>query len=180
MNPNQYLSNFIVNQFNVKKFQKMIKAFLNLVENFQVLIDADDYYIKITPTYEIKVGGSKKPTSSKIESFVFNQYNTIEKQKELLLKFKNALNSLNEIERKVFVSIFINNLTTADLCEDLIIYPDKLNVIKKSAIVKFCLKLGFDKFMDIFNWNMGFEFIGSSYKKTKYEIESEVIMNRVL
>ena len=150
MNRTQYLSDFIIKQFDVKKFKKMIKAFLNLIDNFQLMIDSEEYQIKFTSNYEIRVGGNKKPTSSKIESFIYSKYDTIEKMEQLLLKYKVAFNSLNDTERRIFIAVFINNLTINDLCEDFITYPDKLSKIRKSAIIKFSLKLGFDKFVDYF------------------------------
>ena len=150
MHQNQYLSKFIIKQFDVNKFKKMIKVFLSLVDNFQMVLDLEDYYIKMTSNYEIRVGGSSRPTHSKVESFVVKKYDTIEKKQQLLLKYKLAFNCLNELERKVFYAVFVENKTTIDICEDLIVYPDKLNIIKKSAIVRFALKLGFDKFIDQF------------------------------
>ena len=150
MNRTHYVSDFIIKQFDIKKFKKMIKAFLNLVDNFQMIIDSEEYQIRFTPNYELRFGGNRKPTTSKVESFVYSKYDTIEKKEQLLLKYKLAFNSLNEAERKMFIAVFINNLTINDLCEDFITYPDKLSKIRKSAIIKFSLKLGFDKFVDYF------------------------------
>ena len=53
MHNNQFLSNYIIKQFDVKKFKKMIKAFLSIVDNFQNIIDKDEYYIKYTTNYEM-------------------------------------------------------------------------------------------------------------------------------
>lgn len=150
MQQKHYLSNFIIKQFDVVKFKKMIKVFLSLVENFQIVLDEEEYYIKLTPSYEIRVGGASKPTHSKVESFVIKQYDTAEKKQQLILKYKLAFNCLNDLERKVFYAVFLEHKTTIDICEDLIVYPDKLNYVKKSAIVRFALKLGFDKFIDQF------------------------------
>lgn len=150
MHQNHYLSKFVIKQFDLNKFKKMIKALISLVDNFQMVLDMEDYYIKMTSNYEIKVGGTSKPTNSKIESFVVKKYDTEEKREQLILKYKVAFNSLNEMERKVFYAVFIENKTTIDICEDLIVYPDKLSTIKKSAIVRFALKLGFEKFVDQF------------------------------
>lgn len=79
MQQKHYLSNFIIKQFDVVKFKKMIKVFLSLVENFQIVLDEEEYYIKLTPSYEIRVGGASKPTHSKVESFVIKQYDTAER-----------------------------------------------------------------------------------------------------
>ena len=150
MHKNQFLSNYIIKQFDVNKFKKMIKIFLSIVDNFQHTIDKDEFYIKYTANYEIKVGGSQKPTSSKVESFVIKKYDTEEKKEQLLLKYKNAFNCLNEMERKIFVATFLENKTNLDLCDELVTYDQKINYIRKSAIVRFCLKLGFERFVDYF------------------------------
>ena len=125
MYQNQFLSNYIIKQFDVKKFKKMIFAFLSIVDNFQHIIDKDEYYIKYTANYEIKVGGSKKPTSSKVESFIIKKYDTEEKKEQLLLKYKAAFNCLNPVERKVFVATFLENKTNLDLCDELLTYDQK-------------------------------------------------------
>lgn len=150
MHQNQFLSDYIIKQFDVKKFKKMIIAFLSIVDNFQHIIDKDEYYIKYTANYEVRVGGSKKPTSSKVESFIIKKYDTEDKKEQLLLKYKNAFNCLNPIERKVFVATFLENKTNLDLCDELVTYDQKVNSIRKSAIVRFCLKLGFERFVDYF------------------------------
>lgn len=150
MHQNQFLSDYIIKQFDVKKFKKMIIAFLSIVDNFQHIIDKDEYYIKYTANYEVRVGGSKKPVSSKVESFIIKKYDTEDKKEQLLLKYKNAFNCLNPIERKVFVATFLENKTNLDLCDELVTYDQKINSIRKSAIVRFCLKLGFERFVDYF------------------------------
>lgn len=150
MHQNQFLSDYIIKQFDVKKFKKMIVAFLSIVDNFQHIIDKDEYYIKYTANYEVRVGGSKKPASSKVESFIIKKYDTEDKKEQLLLKYKNAFNCLNPIERKVFVATFLENKTNLDLCDELVTYDQKINSIRKSAIVRFCLKLGFERFVDYF------------------------------
>ena len=78
MSTSQFLSDFIMKQFDNRKFKEMIRVFLNIVDNFQMVIDKEEYYIKITPSYEMRVGGSRKPTNSKIESFLITKYDTIE------------------------------------------------------------------------------------------------------
>ena len=150
MYKNQFLSNYIIRQFDIKKFRKMIVAFLSIVDNFQHIIDKEDYYIKYTSNYEIRLGGNKKPTNSKIESFIVKKYDTEEKKEQLLLKYKIAFNCLNDVERKVFIATFLDNKTNLDLCDEFVTYSQKINSIRKSAIVRFCLKLGFERFVDYF------------------------------
>lgn len=147
---NRHLSKFIIKQFNIVNLQKLIKSFLNLVEQFQLMINDDEYQIRYSSTFEVKVGGNKKPTSSKVETLLFTEYDNMQKKKELLLKYKVGFNSLNEIERKVFKETFVDLLTRDEICENNNIYTGKYTAIKKSAIVKFCLATGLDHFVNIF------------------------------
>lgn len=64
MHQNQFLSDYIIKQFDVKKFKKMIVAFLSIVDNFQLIIDKDEYYIKYTANYEVRVGGSSSSNTN--------------------------------------------------------------------------------------------------------------------
>lgn len=150
MNQKHFLSDFVIRQFDIKTFKEMIHAFISLIDNFQRIIDKEEYYIKLTPNYEVRVGGNLKPTHSKVESFIFKKYDEEWKMEQLLLKFKVAFNSLNEAERKVFIATFVDKKTNLDLCEEIITYYDKITIIRKSAIVRFCLKLGFEKLVDEF------------------------------
>ena len=63
---NDYMVDYIVNQFPIDKYVEMIFAFLSLIESFEKIIDNEDYYIRITPKYELKIGSYQIPTSSKV------------------------------------------------------------------------------------------------------------------
>ena len=149
MRRKEFYSEYTIRQYDINKLKEVIKVFLEMIESFQSIIDEDSYYIKITSSYEIKVGGIQKPTSSKVEHFVINKYDTIDKQKQLLLKYKNALNRLNEMERTVFINTFIYETSTEELCDKLITYKDKIVLARKSGIVRFCQILGLDKFTNL-------------------------------
>ena len=150
MRRNVYLSKHFLKQFDVKTFQKIIITFLNIVDEFELLLNSRDYQINFDNNNEIKVGGSKKPSSSIVESLLFNEYDNREKKEQLLLKYRDGFNSLNEEERKVFRTIYVEGKTNAQASSQLLMYNDKINIIKMSAVVKFCIKTGLDQFVYLF------------------------------
>lgn len=149
-----YLPDFIIEQFDLKACQELITKFLYIVEQFQLMLSDDEFRIKFDSHDELKVGGNKKPTNSKVESLLFTEYDNKFKKEELLLKYKVGFNSLTDGERKVFKGIFIDYLTMNQICQKYLLYSDKVNHIKKSAVVKFCLATGLDKYQEIFKTNI--------------------------
>lgn len=145
-----YLPDFITEQFDLKAYQKLITKFLVIIEQFQLMLSDDEFRIKFDSHDEIKVGRNKKPTNSKVESLLLIEYDNRNKKEELLLKYKVGFNSLTDCERKVFKGVFIDYLTMNQICEKYLLYPDKVNYIKKSAIIRFCLATGLDKYQEIF------------------------------
>src|SRR5574344_829313 len=148
MQKREFLSSYMLKQYDTAKLKKIIKLFLEMTDNFQMVIDEDSYYIRITSSYEMKIVGNKKPISSKVEHFIINKYDSINKMQQLLLKYKIAFNSLNEMERVVFINTFIKQNSNEELCERLITYKDKIVLARKSGIVKFSIRLGLTKFTD--------------------------------
>ena len=136
---------YIVNQFPIDKYVEMIFAFLSLIESFEKIIDNEDYYIRITPKYELKIGSYQIPTSSKVESFIISKYDNEDKMKECISKYLYAYKTLNEMEKKVFIKYFLENKSDYEIIIELDTYSNLLNRIKKSAVVRFSLILGFDK-----------------------------------
>ena len=150
MRRNVFLSKHFVKQFDTKTFQDIIITFLNIIDELELLLDSDEFQISFSKNYEIKVGGNRKPTTSKVESIIFNEYDNKIKKEELLLQFRDGFNSLNEDERKVFKVLYIDGNTSAESLEQLYLYSNKLSEIKMSATVKFCLKTGLDRFVYLF------------------------------
>lgn len=146
------LSDFITGQFNIRKLEEITKAFLELIDTVILMLSDETYNIKITPTYEMKITGysSVRNVSSKVESFVIYKYDTEDKLKELVYKYSKAYNTMTKIERELFTKIFINKEKKTYIMEDLGLYQYQFDPIKKSAIVKFCLVLGLDKYVDKF------------------------------
>jgi ArpU family phage transcriptional regulator len=115
-----------------------------------VMLNDKDYYIRITPTYELRTSSGKLPTNSKIESFVIKKYDNKVKMEDCVLQYPMAFNELNEEERQVFLKTFVERKKDIEIIEELRIHSVKLNTIRKSAIVRFSIKLGFDKYVKNF------------------------------
>lgn len=147
---NVYLNDFVTNQFPLEKFKEMIIAYLNIVESFQLILGDKDYNINITQRYEMRLSSTRKPSNSKIESFIISKYDNKEKMEDCILKYPIAFNNLNDMERKVFTESILNNKKDIEVIDELGIYSNLLSLIKKSAIVRFSLSLGFDKFVKYF------------------------------
>ena len=65
--------------------------------------------------------------------------------KECISKYLYAYKTLNEMEKKVFIKYFLENKSDYEIIIELDTYSNLLNRIKKSAVVRFSLILGFDK-----------------------------------
>ena len=75
---------------------------------------------------------------------------TEEKMKEFIYKYGQALNFLNREERQVFIHLFIKKSDTLTIYDDMKIGSNQYKVIKKSAIVRFSIKMGLEKFVPLF------------------------------
>lgn len=152
MKSERILSDFIVNQFNVKKLEEITKAFLELVETASLILDDKDYYIRITPTYEVNFVGKSSVcnTSSKIETFMIYEYDTKDKLRELIAKYPNAVNTLSKQEQELFIRCFIKKEKKAFIQDAMLLHQYQYDKLKKSMIIKFCVILGLDKYVNNF------------------------------
>lgn len=152
MKSEKILSNFIFKQFDIKKLEEILKAFLELVETATLMLDEKDYYIKITPTYEIEIAGksSVRNVSSKIETFMIYEYDTKDKLRELISKYPNAVKMLSDKERELFIRCFVNKEKKVSIQDSMFLYPYQYDRLKKSTIIKFCIFLGLDKYVKNF------------------------------
>lgn len=144
------LSNFITNQYNIGKLEEVIRAFLNLTETAIIILSNEDYNIKITSSYEMKLSSRTKfSTTSRVESFLISKYDSDDKLKELLYKYSKAFNTMTKSERELFSKYFIKEEKKSIVMRDMGIYQYQFDPIKKSAVVKFCLVLGLDKYTEV-------------------------------
>ena len=144
------LSDFITSQYNIRKLEEVTKTFLELIDTVILILADDSYNIKITPSYELKITGysSVRNVTSKVESFVIHKYDSEEKLKDLVYKYSKSFNNMSKVERELFTKIFINKEKKTYVMEEMGLYQYQFDPIKKSAIVKFCLVLGLDKYIN--------------------------------
>lgn len=145
------LSDFITSQYNIRKLEEVTKAFLELIDTVILILADDSYNIKITPSYELRITGysNVRNVSSKVESFIIHKYDSEEKLKDLVFKYSKSFNSMTKLERELFTKLFINKEKKTYIMQDMGLYQYQFDPIKKSAIVKFCLVLGLDKYTNI-------------------------------
>lgn len=147
---NEYLSEFITNQFDIAKFRLLINTYLEIIYTFDAMLNDEYYKIKFTSDGDIKIGGNKRPNNKQMESMLLRDFTTKEKMQEVLLQYKLAFNHLNDLEREIFKLTFIEKAKDLDVCDELCIYQKKLIQVRNSAMVRFCLYLGLDRFIDLF------------------------------
>ena len=143
-----YLSEEVSKQYPIEKFKGLIINVIDIVENFIIeLGDENKYNSSSTARYEECVGSHQFSTTSKIESMLIKLYDQEPKKREFIDKYFKALESLDKTERKIIIYTFINCISYEEMCEKLELSTQTVNKIKKSAIVRFALKLGLDKFV---------------------------------
>ena len=144
------LSDFITSQYNIRKLEEVTKAFLELIDTVILILADDSYNIKITPSYELRITGysNVRNVSSKVESFIIHKYDSEEKLKDLVFKYSKSFNSMTKLERELFTKLFINKEKKTYIMQDMGLYQYQFDPIKKSAVVKFCLVLGLDKYIN--------------------------------
>ncbi len=148
---NDFLSEFVSNQYPIDVFKVIISSVLDIVENFILELGEDDYLsLSTTSKYEERIGSSQRNTSSKIESLCIKKMRDETTKKDFIYKYGQALNSLNREEKQIFVSTFIKKLDVITIMEDMKLNNTQFTIIKKSAIVRFSLKMGLDKFISLF------------------------------
>ena len=55
MNSTHVLTDFMIKQFDVKKLEEIVKAFLELVETATLILDDKDYYIEFNKALELGI-----------------------------------------------------------------------------------------------------------------------------
>ena len=143
-----YISDEISKQYPIDELKGFIINVIDIVENFILeLGDENKYNSSSTAKYEECMGSHQFCTTSKIESMLIRLYDQEPKKREFIDKYFKALESLNIMEKKIFIATFIRCSLVEEICEDNQISSKTVNRIKKSAIIRFSLKLGLDKFV---------------------------------
>ena len=148
---NDYLTEFVVNQYPIDTLKLIINSVIDLVENFIVELEEDNYLsLSSTARYDERVGSSQRNTSSKIESMCIRKMQTDNKKREFIYKYGQALNSLNREEKQAFIHVFINKTDVLTILDEMKMNSNQFSSVKKSAIVRFSIKMGLEKFIPLF------------------------------
>jgi len=146
-----FLSEFVSNQYPIETLKLIIIAALDLVDTFIITLGEESYLNSSTITnYEERLGSFQKNISSKVETMIISNMKTEENMKDFIKKYGIALNSLNSDERDVFICTFIKKKDNLSIQAKLKMHSVQLTMIRKSAIVRFSLKMGLDKFIPLF------------------------------
>ncbi len=144
---NDVLSENLINQFDYNCIKKNIIDFIQVINLLSFKLKNIEKP-RITANYEIKYNCFVPTTSSKIENFVIKKIWLEEEIKDAISKYTIAINSLNELERKVFIKEYICGSKDEVICYETGITPTKLLQVKKSASIKFSTILDLDNLLN--------------------------------
>lgn len=149
-----YRTDLTTGNFDVKKLHEMICAFLELVDDFVLMIDDENYQYRFNEDNELIIGINRQPKrSSPVESLIFSDYaDNLKKMKGLVDNYSVAFSCLNEEEKFIFKAVYHERLTDTQI---VISHPDfydkKIKRILDEAIIKFALKSGLYKLFKTFS-----------------------------
>lgn len=144
-----YLSEFITKQYPVEKYKELIIITLDIVENFLLTLEEGfDYDSTSVNKFEYKYS-SQKNTSSKVESILINNYTSEEQMKSFLESYFSAYETLNDEEKRIFNSTFFEKISDLEIMEKYKTNSKHISTVRKSSIIRFCLKMGLDQFVNL-------------------------------
>ena len=145
-----FLKEDVTTQYPLGKFSKLIELSIDIVENFLLTLEEGfNYDSTIVASYSVKYTSGQFNTSSKVESLFMRNINDEEVMKKFLYSYYSAYNYLNSEEKKIFDATFVDHLSDAQIMIKYNSYYDKITLVRRSAIVRFCLKSGLSKFVDL-------------------------------
>lgn len=146
----EFLNEYVANQYPIEKFKELIFITLDIVENFLLTLENGyNYNSTSIASYEEKYGSSQRNTNSKIESIIIKNMRDEKKMSQFLNCYFIAYNTLNKDEKDIFDATFIDRLTDQEIIDKYKTYSKHITQVKKSAVIKFCLRSGLDKFVDV-------------------------------
>ena len=147
---NPYLTDYVVDQYPIDKFTKLIFITLDIVENFLLVLESGfNYNSTSIASYSEKYGSHQKNTNSKIESMMIKNINEKKKMKKFLNVYYDAYNALSNDEKNMFDATFIYCMTDNEIFDKYSTYCRFVTKVRRSAIIKFSLRAGLDKFVDL-------------------------------
>ncbi len=145
-----FLSDYIVNQYPIDKYKEIIFITLDIVQNFLLILENGFNYNSVSiNSFETKYVSKNNRNNSKIESIYIKNMKTRETMTNFIECYFNAYKTLSQEEKDIFDATFIDGLTDLEIIEKYNTYANYISIVRKSAIVRFCLKAGLDKFSDL-------------------------------
>ena len=145
-----FISDFVANQYPIEKFRKLICLTIDIVENYLLSLEEGfDYNSSTISSYEPKYSAYISFGNSKIDSMLISNMLEEEQRFKFLGIYYNAYETLNDDEKAIFNATFIDGLNDYEIIKKYNTYSRRIIYIRKSAIIKFCLRSGLDKFTDI-------------------------------
>ena len=145
-----FLTDYVANQYPIEDFKELIFITLDIVENFLLTLENGfNYNSTSISAYGEKYGSSQRNTNSKIESIIIKNMKDEQKMSQFLNSYFTAYSTLNKEEKNIFDATFVDKLTDQDIIYKYRTYSKYITKVRKSAIVKFCLRSGLDKFVNL-------------------------------
>ena len=145
-----FLKDKITKQYPLSKFTKLIELSIDMVENFLITLEEGFNYDSTTlASYEIKYTSNYANTSSKVETLFIKNISEKEDMEKFLYSYYSAYKILNDEEKQIFNATFIDHLSDTEIMIKYDSYFEKISYVRRSAIVRFCLKSGLNKFIDL-------------------------------
>lgn len=144
-----FLTEYVANQYPIEKFKELIFILLDMVDNSLLTLETGyNYDSSSISTYGEKYGSSHININSRVETLYIKNLDDEKKLEQLLNIYFLSYETLNQDEKNIFDATFFDRLTDVEIIEKYKTYPKFVTKVRKSAVVKFCLRSGLDKFVD--------------------------------
>lgn len=145
-----FLNNDVIKQYPNKKYMKLVSICVDIAINFLITLeDGFDYNSTSIASYGEKYGSSQRNTSSRVESILIKNMESKEKMKDFLDAFFNTYNNLNSEEQIIFNAVYFEHLTEEEITREYHVNSNYVVQARRSATIKFCLKSGLDRFINL-------------------------------
>lgn len=145
-----FLTDYVANQYPIEKYKQLIFIALDMVENCLLTLENGiEYDSSSIASYGEKYGASQRNCSSKIETIIIKSLDNKEKMESFLCAFYSSYEQLNQDEKNIFDATFVDKLTDIEIIDKYKTYSKHITQVRKSAIVRFCLRSGLSKFVDV-------------------------------
>ena len=148
-----FLSDYVVKQYPIEAYKQLIKFAYEFADNFKLTLDEGfDYDSSSGVPLDENMGFSKYRKKSKIESMCLKFYKDDTRMREFLDIFNNAHDFLNKEEQNILDATFDDKLSDVEIMDKYNVNSRYIGKVRKSAIIRFCLKSGLNKVVILVKW----------------------------